>query len=204
MVDLPNGVALDPQPAPTVDDEPVVLYLARMHERKRPRAFVAMADLVHSALPNVHFDMYGPDEGELPAVLEDVKAQGLAGVVTYRGAISHEDAQAVTSRAAVYVLPSVNEPFPMSLLEALAVETPVVCTDSTGISDELGGRGAASVTDGSPRAMADAVIRLLSNAGALGVQVHRGRTAIAEVFSVDAVAAQLQEEYERAVGVPLR
>lgn len=195
LVDLGNGV--EERVLTKVDESTpaVVLFLARLHERKRPLAFVEAAAIVVEALPAARFELYGPDEGELPAVLAAIDALGIGGSVAYKGAVEHEEAIRITSRAAVYVLPSVNEPFPMSLLEALAVDTPAVCTGSTGISQSLQEYGAAVVTDGSPAELASGIIRILRDAEfRQSLSVGSGR-AISELYSIGSVAAKLENLY---------
>lgn len=194
---LPNGArpragAGDREPGPR---PPEVLFLARLHPRKRPDAFVEMAALVHRRLPGARFSLFGPDEGALPAVRRLIAARGLADVVAYGGALPYDEALRAQSRAAVYVLPSVDEPFPMSVIEALNAGTPVVCTDTCGMAPELARRGAAVVTDGSPAALADAVCRVLSDEDARRSLVTEGRRAVAEVFSIHAVADRLEGFY---------
>ncbi|MFI0907824.1 glycosyltransferase [Streptomyces sioyaensis] len=193
LVRLPNGVRT--RPADEERDGADVLFLARLQTRKRPEAFVRMAALVHRKRPEVSFTLHGSDEGRLTEVRRLIAEEELGEVVTYGGALAHDAAVRRTARATVYVLPSVDEPFPMSVLESLAVGTPVVCTDSCGIAGALQRRGAALVTDGSPEELADAVLRLLED-GALRERITRaGRTAVAEEFSLAAVADRLEEWY---------
>lgn len=194
---LPNGVRLQS----TGHDERArgsrdVLFLARLHARKRPEAFVEMAALVHKQVTDARFTLHGSDEGSLPAVRELTAARGLEEVLSYGGTLGHADAVCAIARACVYVLPSVNEPFPMTVLEALAAGTPVVCTDSSGIAGELARRGAAMVTDGSPQAMADAVCDLLGDEDRRRSLVEAGRRAVEEVFSIHAVGNRLEEIYQ--------
>jgi glycosyltransferase involved in cell wall biosynthesis len=194
LLRLPNGVRVVDAglPETTPGD---VLYLARLHERKRPEAFVEMAALVHKEAPEARFTLHGSDEGRLPAVLDLIDARGLTGTVTYAGPLDHATAVRRTAAACVYVLPSVNEPFPMSLLEALAAGTPAVCTDSCGIAAELAARGAALVTDGTPEAMADAVLSLLTDPSLRRSTTEAGHQAIREAFSITSVADRLEGVY---------
>ena len=175
-----------------------MLFLARLQARKRPVAFVQAADIALRSMPGVRFDIYGPDEGALGEVEQEIARLTLGESVRYHGSVNHEQAQQITAAADVYVLPSVREPFPMSLLEALAVGTPVVCTTSTGISDELDRRGAAVVTDGSPEELAKGIIDILSNDDVRVGLVQAGDSAVSEVFSIDAVAAVLEQVYTDA------
>ncbi|MER6344506.1 glycosyltransferase [Streptomyces sp. NPDC001595] len=203
LLTVPNGV----RPRRPGEEVPPrrgqeVLFLARLHPRKRPEAFVEMAALVHQAVPGARFTLYGADEGALPEVLRLIAARGLEGVVSYGGALAHAEAVRAYERAAVYVLPSVDEPFGMTLIEALSAGTPVVCTDTCGIADELAGRRAAVVTDGSPRQLADAVCALLGDESGRRAMAEAGRRAVADAFSVHAVADRLEEIYGRLCAAP--
>lgn len=173
-----------------------VVFLARLHPRKRPEAFVEMAALVHKEIPEARFTLYGADEGSLEQVNRLVADRGLTDVVRYGGPLRHSAALEAYRGAAVYVLPSVNEPFPMTVLEALAEGTPVVCTDSSGIARELARRQAALVTDGSPEALAEAVGRLLGDEALRRRLAEAGLRAIEEVFSIRAVVDRLEAVYQ--------
>ncbi|WP_233221075.1 glycosyltransferase [Streptomyces carminius] len=205
LVRLPNGVAPGPADGGGRDGREdgrataEVLYLARLHPRKRPEAFVRMAALVHRKHPEVSFVLHGADEGCLERVRALIGSEGLAGVVEYGGPLGHADAVRRLARATVYVLPSVDEPFPMSVLEALAAGTPVVCTRSCGVAASLERRGAARITDGSPEQLADAVLRLLEDRPLRERTAEAGRAAVAEEFSIASVAGRLEGLYRSAV-----
>ncbi|KUO08945.1 glycosyltransferase [Streptomyces sp. DSM 15324] len=199
LLDLPNGLRVSDAGRHTagVRSGHEVVFLARLHPRKRPEAFVEMAALVHKESGDARFTLYGADEGSLPAVRRLIEDRGIGDVVSYGGALDHAAALAAYRKAAVYVLPSVREPFPMTVLEALAEGTPVVCTDSSGIAAELARREAALVTDGSPSALADAVGRLLADPELRDRLAAAGRRAIDEVFSIRAVVDRLEKLYRK-------
>lgn len=196
LLRLPNGVR--PGPGAVVERRPhapEVLFMARLHPRKRPDAFVEMAALVHRKLPDASFTLHGADEGLLPTVRQLIAGHRLGEVVSYGGALSYTEALRAYAKAAVYVLPSVDEPFPMTVIEALSAGTPVVCTDTCGMADELARRGAAIVTDGSPQAMADAVCEVLTDVATRDRLVVAGKRAVEECFSIHAVADRLEDIY---------
>ena len=134
---LPNGVRVG---VARVEDGPAgepadVLFLARLQSRKRVMDFLEMAAILHSRNRPARFSIVGPDEGELPRLRRGISELGLHGLVTYEGALPPERVQARLLRASVYVLPSVDEPFPMSLLESL------VCRDPSRMHYQLWYRG---------------------------------------------------------------
>lgn len=194
---LVNGVPrTDLTSAPS--DTAEVLFCARLHKRKRPLVFVELADQLRDRV-SAQFVLIGADEGELAAVEQSITTRGLQDRVRYEGSLDYDQVEARMSRAAVYVLPSVNEPFPMSLLEALALGLPSVCTDTCGISDVLQRESAAIVTDGSVDAMAAAVLDLLQDEDLRRYTSIRARQAVHRHFSMQVVGDHLEEAYGRAV-----
>ena len=197
LLRLANGVRV--RSRTTAPDPTMVLYLARLHPRKRPDAFVAAAALLAGRLPELRFVLHGADEGSLPAVERAIAEQRLEPRVHYRGPLAHDAALDRLAGASVYVLPSIHEPFPMSVLEALAAGTPVVTTSSCGIAPQLAATGAALVTDGTPGALAEAVERLLTDQELRSRTIAAGHAAVAGAFSLSAVADQLTAHYARAM-----
>ena len=106
----------------------------------------------------------GADEGDLAEFLEFVESKGWSERIRYEGAVEPARVREKLAQATVFVLPSVDEPFPMTVLEALSVGTPTVVTDSCDIAADLAERGAVSVSAPPAAALADAVLELLNNA----------------------------------------
>jgi glycosyltransferase involved in cell wall biosynthesis len=177
-----------------------VLYCARLHKRKRPVAFVEMAEELMRRGITASYAIVGPDEGELKAVLRSIRELGLSEIVRYEGALDYGDVLKRMSRAGVYVLPSVDEPFAMSLLEALSLGLPSLCTDSCGIADLLRERKAAMVTGESVSEMADGLQQILEEEGLRSELSVNGRKAVAEVFSMAAVGDRLERAYLDVLG----
>jgi len=179
-----------------------VLFCARMQQRKRPVSFVEVADRLHQRGVLATFALVGPDEGELAAVQHSITDRGLSSIVRYEGALDYGEVLARMSRTGVYVLPSVHEPFPMSLLEALSLGVPSVCTDTCGVAAVLRDAGAAIVTDGSIEAMANAVESILENSSVRSALSSSARQVVHEQFSMRAVGDQLELAYRAAANGP--
>ncbi|MFE2327451.1 glycosyltransferase [Streptomyces sp. NPDC059385] len=196
-VRLVNGTpAQEERPAPS--GPPRILYSARLQARKRPVDFVDAAPAVLAVRPDAHFVVAGPDEGELAAVRARITALGLSDRFTVPGALSAREVQAELRRAHVYVLPSVDEPFPMSVLEALAVGAPVVVTRSNGLARDVGAAGAGRVVDPGPAGVSAAVLSLLDPA--VNAEASRAARKLADgSFSMDAVLDTLLPVYADAV-----
>ena len=202
-VELPNGV---PSPAANVvsaGGSPEVLFLSRLHARKRPLLFLAAARLLADQGVRARFTMVGPDEGMLPEVMAALKDLPAGVDAGYEGALPMSGSVARIARARVFVLPSLDEPFPMVVLEAMSVGVPVVCTRSCGLAGPIEAAGAGMVVpDGDPEAIARAVGRLIEDPalarrlGCAGVRLVRER------FNARVVADRLEQVYRQAMGVP--
>jgi glycosyltransferase involved in cell wall biosynthesis len=192
---LPNGVPLAARRATPGD--PLVTFLGRLHPRKRPEAVVAAMPAVLRAYPRARCVIAGPDEGAKQGTVDLARRLGLEQVVDIVGAVDHAGALELLRRTSVSVLPSVDEPFPMSVLEALAVGTPVVLTRSNGLARDVLAAGAGAVVDVDEDVSGD-VVRLLDRA-----ENERASAAAHELagstFDVDRVVKELCAVYEDAI-----
>jgi glycosyltransferase involved in cell wall biosynthesis len=182
---------------------PVVLFLARLEERKRPEEFVAAIPTVRAAYPDASFVLAGADAGGMTERVARLADElGVSAAWSYAGALDHPSVLAQLSRADVYVLPSVYDPFPVSVLEAMSVGLPVVITETNGLAPDVAAAGAGRVVPGGdaadPRANGErlgrAVVELLDEranerASAAAWQLVRER------FAIGAVVEELREVY---------
>ncbi|MFE1558473.1 glycosyltransferase [Streptomyces sp. NPDC058734] len=194
---LVNGTPAQ-EARPVLSGPPRILYSARLQARKRPVDFVDAAPAVLAAHPDAEFVVAGPDEGELAAVRARITALGLTDRFTVPGALSAAEVLAELRRAHVYVLPSVDEPFPMSVLEALAVGVPPVVTHSNGLARNIAAAGAGLAVDPGPEGVAKAVLDLLAPAANAEASAA-ARELAARSFSMDAVLDTLLGVYEGAL-----
>jgi len=193
--EMTNGVPYAaPWPIPDAMD---VLFLGRLHSRKRPLLFVQMADRLVRKGCDARFSIVGPDEGELPRIRSAIRDYALEHRVRYEGAIAPESTRGRIAESSLLVLPSVNEPYPMSVLEAAAVGRPVVITESCGLAPAIQQYGCGQVVGHDLDSLSDAVEGLISNRNEL---VEAGRRAYEMVkcrFGMEAVG----DNWERVVTV---
>jgi glycosyltransferase involved in cell wall biosynthesis len=195
---LVNGVAPAARRS-LPEGSPVVSYIARFQERKRPGDLVRAFGAVLEARPDARLVLAGPDEGELAATLNLVSTLGLQGAVEYVGALNHDGVLDLLRRSSAYVLPAVDEPFPMSVLEALSVGVPTVVTTSNGLAGDIQQAGAGRVVGG-PDQLAGAVLSLLEP-GANETASRAAHQLSVRSFSLSAVTDTLQDVYGRVVAI---
>ncbi|MER7764712.1 glycosyltransferase [Streptomyces sp. NPDC097619] len=196
-VRLVNGTPAQEE-RPALQGPPRILYAARLQARKRPVDFVDAAAEVLRAVPDAEFVLAGPDEGEQDAAVRRISELGLAGRISVPGPLSGAEVLRELRRAHVYVLPSVDEPFPMSVLEALSVGVPSVVTHSNGLAKDIAAAGAGRAVDPGPGPVARAVLELLDPAENRTASASARKLADA-AYSMDAVLDTLLSVYGHAV-----
>lgn len=200
---LPNGV---PTPAATTGDQPSaglpeVLFMARLQERKRPDLFAESAlSLLKSGI-RARFAIVGPAEGAehgVDAVIGRARAEGFdENAIRREPAVSPDLAGERMARASIYVLPSVKEPFPMTVLEALALGIPVIVCDDCGLAEFVKTHECGVVVDGSPASITRAISDLVSDPARAHDMGRRARPAVQSEFSIASVGHELEQIYGR-------
>jgi glycosyltransferase involved in cell wall biosynthesis len=191
---IPNGVPLDNLPTPKSGTREV-LFLARLHPRKRPGMFVEMARTLLREGSDANFVLVGPNEGEGQLVSRLIEESGYSDRIRWEGALAPSETLERLARCSVYVLPSVNEIIPMSVLEAMSLGKPCVITSSNGLAEPLESARAGFVVDESVQGLTDGVRRILSNAQLADEMGRRARDLAQRDYSMDAVASQLDSIY---------
>ncbi|MDT5009079.1 MAG: hypothetical protein QOH57_696 [Mycobacterium sp.] len=193
---LPNGVPPSPPLAMAHQGDVEVLYLARLHERKRPALFVETARELLAEGVGARFTLIGPDGGEGEKVREAIdKDNDAAKSIMWEGSLPPEETADRMAQASIYVLPSVDEPFSMSVLEAMAVGLPVVITESCGLADTVRANGCGIVVDHSQDALTAAVRTLIENPPLRKTMGDAGRKTAQADFSMDAIGRSLLTAY---------
>lgn len=193
LQELANGVPMPLVPDVSRDTSPEVLYLARLARRKRPAEFVRMAERVADEFPSASFRLIGPDEGEGAAVERLI--HGARADVLWEGPIAPEAVITRMARSSIYVLPAIDEPYPMSVLEAMSLGLPVVITASCGLASLVEHSGSGIVVDHSVEQLAAAVERLLREPATARRMGAAGAALTRESLAMSAVAKRLAKAY---------
>ncbi|MGA5542177.1 glycosyltransferase [Mycobacterium sp. NPDC051198] len=173
-----------------------VLYLARLQARKRPVLFAKAAARLLAEGCDARFTLVGPDEGEGAEVLDTITRSDTGShEIRWEGALSPDRTVARMAAASIYVLPSVDEPFPMSVLEAMSVGLPVVITESCGLAETVRESGSGIVVGESEDALIEAMRTLISDQRLREQMSAAARQTAAAAFSMEAIARDLTASY---------
>jgi glycosyltransferase involved in cell wall biosynthesis len=186
------------------DRRPRIVCLGRLVPRKgvddavRALALLPAAELVVSGGPPAGGLRADPEARRLRALAD---ALGVGNRVTLTGAVARDRIPALLRSADVVVCAPWYEPFGIVPLEAMACARPVVSSAVGGLVDTVvHERTGLHVPPRDPRALADAVARLLADPalarrlGEAGLRRARAR------YSWDRVATQTAEVYRRVAG----
>jgi glycosyltransferase involved in cell wall biosynthesis len=184
---VPNGIDLLPRP-PISRDDRTILYFGRISWKKRiDRLIDALPQI-----PNARLVVAGnDDEGLTPSLQERALKAGLAGRVTFLGAIDSVAKWELLARATVLALPSLSENFGNVVLEAMMMETPVVLSKAVGLAPEVAVARAGVVADD----FAGPIQTLLDDAALCAELGRNGRALVESKFTWTAVAARMEEAY---------
>lgn len=112
----------------------VVLFLGRLTAMKAPDIFVRAAARIASSFPGVQFAIAG--EGpEYEHLVRLAVSLGIGDRVLFLGKVTDEERSALLRDAAVFVLPSVTEPFGIAALEAMAAGVPTIVSKTSGVAE---------------------------------------------------------------------
>lgn len=167
-----------------------VLFMARLHEIKRPAIFARVACELAREYPDVIFSIVGPDEGEGPAVDAIIQSSGLRNV-RMEGAVRPENALERMRRAHLFVLPSRAEVVPMSILEAMSVGVPVVVSEPNGIAAHIQDSGSGYVVDQTEGQLKSAISKILSNDEIHKTMAIQALSLVRSRYSAESVAHEL-------------
>lgn len=193
LVPLPNGVPEYPPPTPG-PGSPEVLFVARMHTRKRPMVFVEMAKALLDDGLDARFTLIGPDEGEGAALRAAVEGNSR---ISWDGALEPAAIPRRIAEASVYVLPSLREPYPMAVLEAMAVGVPVVVADDCGLAPAVKRANCGLVAEREMPGFAAAVKSILADPVHARTMGERGREAARSDYGMREIGDRLTTVYTK-------
>jgi glycosyltransferase involved in cell wall biosynthesis len=167
--------------------------VARLTPQKSVHDLIEAMPHVLRARPEARLTIVG--DGPLRRDLEErCRRIRVADSVTFTGILP--DVADAYAGFDVFVLPSTHEGMPMALLEAMAMGVPVVGTRVPGITELIEHeRTGLCVPHGDPKALADAVLRLLADDALAGRLSIAARERVRHGYTRDAAARRIEELY---------
>jgi len=188
---------------------PYLLYVGTLHPRKNlvrlVQAFAALTNAMAAgpadgsrAEPSAEPQLVlaGQKGWLYEDIFDQVRKLDLEDRVVFTGYMPDADLPALLSGAEAFVFPSLYEGFGLPVLEAMACGTPVICSDVSSLP-EVAGEAALQVDPLDVGALAEAMHRLIADAGLRATLVERGYEQV-QLFSWGRCASQVLRVLEEA------
>jgi phosphatidylinositol alpha-mannosyltransferase len=198
---IPNGIDTDlfnpgaPLPPGMERDAPTILFLGRFDPRNGLSTLIESFRRVAGRQRDARLVVVGDGP------LRDHYYRQARGIrnIAFVGAVLDGRA-GYYANSAVYACPTTKASFGITLLEAMACETPIVCSDILGFRDVVAdGREALMVPSGDRNAIADAIVRVLDDPGLARRLGATGRLNALD-YSWSRVTSQVLEVYQGVLG----
>ncbi len=178
-------------------DESLVTFTGRLDLEKGIDTLVNGFSMLRRRLPNVRLAIAG--RGALQTTIEEhIRKLDLGGAVTLCGYLEGQVLRSFYSISDVHVCPSHYEPFGLVALEAMAVGTPVIVSDTGGLRDivstsKVGRRFPVRDSE----ALGDSLFELLNNPTLRRRLGRAGRDHVRGKFAWPSLAQKAVGIYER-------
>lgn len=202
---IPNAIDVaNFQPVPPPDNQKI-LYFGTLIRKKGLFELPLIFNEVHRKNPAAELLLIGKDSKDKItgnsstwSMVRPLFDEGAMRHVNYHGSVAYTEIKNHIQQAAVCVFPTFAEALPVSWLEAMAVQKPVVASD-IGWAPEVieDGREGLLVHPKNHVAYGAAINRIL---GSKGLQLEFGQAArkkVAEKFSIAKVAKQSVDFYQK-------
>lgn len=181
---------------PILKNRQIVLFLGRLHYKKQP-------DLAIKAFARACRDdsdaclvLAGPGEPNYVSRLKDLAHElGIAEKVVFVGMLEGVVVREAYTAAALFVLPSLQENFGISVAEAMAAGCPVVISDEVALSSVVVNANAGLVCKLDADSVANAIASLISDEDSRKSMGERGRQIILDKFTWKQIAGRLDTVY---------
>jgi glycosyltransferase involved in cell wall biosynthesis len=123
---------------PAFKDKKLVLFFGRIHPKKGLDLLIPAMKILLQKLPAAHLVLAGPiDEGYRIKIDRMIKENKLEEHITFTGPVYETQKWGMLSLADLFVLPSYQENFAITVVEALRVGLPVVLSEHVNIWQDI-------------------------------------------------------------------
>jgi glycosyltransferase involved in cell wall biosynthesis len=178
-------------------DELIVGYVGRLVPIKDLQTLIRGVALARAHVPQIRLVIAG-DGDERPALEACVMEVGLAGRVDFLG--WRGDLPALYETMDVFVLTSINEGTPVSLIEAMAAGVPVVASAVGGVPDVVeDGVTGVLIPPRQPEAVAAAIVEAVLHPERASLMAARARSSVRERFDSARLVKEIEAMYRQTL-----
>ena len=186
-----------------VADEDVVILAVGRHEP--PKALDVVVDAVaqlRSTCPHARLFVAGREGSATDAVQRAIASCAAGAFVTLLG--QRSDIPDLLCAADVFVLPSRREGMPGAMIEAMALEVPIVASDLPQIREVAGTDSALLAPVDRASRFAEGILQCIEDPRTAHDRVERAHARFLDNFTVERTAQRMVAFYEQALTEPRR
>jgi glycosyltransferase involved in cell wall biosynthesis len=181
--------------------ERLILFVGRFRPEKGVKYLVEAMAIVRQNYRSARLLLVGegPEEDSLRQLARQLDS---GDYLEFVGQIQNEEVPQYMAAADIFVLPSLAEGFPVTVLEAMASGLPIVATRAGGLPEIIeDGHNGFLVEPKNLEQIADRLLQLLGN-DELRARFSANNRGKAKGYGWERVTASLQEVYQKCLGNP--
>jgi len=182
-----------------VKDIYFILFVGRLEEQKGCRYLIQAAMILIAKTQNFVIKIVG--EGSQRGILENLTEENNLGhYLTFLGGVGDKKLRELYCTSDVFLLPSIWEGLPVTLLEAWSAKLPVIVTNVGAIRDIcVDERSGLIIRPKDPASIADAMLRLIEDEELRLKLAKNGAELVRHKFSLERVLTSTLDLYEEVI-----
>ena len=176
----------------------VVVQVARLHELKDHQTALKAVDEARHKIPGLRLLLAG-DGDQRSAIEQTIRERGLEQTVTLAG--TRKDIADLLSASDVFLMSSISEGIPLTVIEAMAARRPVVSTAVGGLPELIEhGVSGMLAPSGDASSLAASLVQLYQNADLRNQMADVAATRAQEKFSLQGMLNSYRDVYYDVLG----
>jgi glycosyltransferase involved in cell wall biosynthesis len=176
----------------------VVVQVARLHELKDHQTALKAVDEARHKIPGLRLLLAG-DGDQRSAIKQTIRERGLDQTVTLAG--TRKDIADLLSASDVFLLSSISEGIPLTVIEAMAARRPVVSTAVGGLPEIIEhGVSGMLAPSGDASSLAASLVQLYQNADLRNQMAEVAAGRAQEKFSLQGMLNSYRDVYYDVLG----
>jgi glycosyltransferase involved in cell wall biosynthesis len=172
-----------------------LIFMGTLRPRKGVFELLAAFEVLVKKYPDLHLVYAGIGES-LAELQNRIKIAGLQNKIFFPGWVRGAEKISLLQQSTVFILPSYNENFPVSLLEAMSAGIPSVVTKVGGVNDVIqDGNNGLLITPGDVEGIVSKVSQLLDNKELREQVSKNGRDYVKDYCEANFVMSLLEKIY---------
>ncbi|TFF87115.1 MAG: glycosyltransferase family 4 protein [Promethearchaeota archaeon] len=173
-----------------------ILHVGRFNPEKRQELIIEACKKLRDNGLNFHLTItgYGQLENHLKNLIRKYQLESKVSMIGYT---DHDKVPEIMKKADIYIQPSLSEGMPISVLEAMSMELPVILTRVGGMTELILKRGGVLIEINNISQLYDAIVYYINNPNIIRVDGIRNRKFIKENFNWEVHAKELYKIYNK-------